>query len=411
MPLADEYGVRFKYRVGQLKEREVEVITYMSLADDEFNVIINGVMMYPPGTRMPWKHGGYNISMVVVKSVSRNFAYGKQPLASAKTLQALSDETIRNLVRKMRQAIEPPLGVSGGKVYSKDIWSPGAVTQGLGKDAFSKLVDHQGVTTSEFQMFQLIEQKIDEFIGYKALEVGSRATATQVVALQKENLKSLGLVMLAVVRMKREMAYLRLGTVFEHYLRPVGKTVDPITEEIRNKFRSFTVTNSDLGKGLDGTKMLSLTDRATTPQELQSMFETEKAAASVGKNLRFSIIDVNRLAKVPFSLFVTVNPVDKDSNALDKSMFQERVSQIGEIQQLTQRPVNASKLIEDFERTWKVRGLFEQSPAGQPPQGQPPAPGGGGSQGPGANLGPTFQPRSGGQTARPSINTLSDAAQ
>jgi len=58
------------------------------------------------------------------------------------------------------------------KVYSKDIWAPAAVTQGLSKDTFSKLTDHDGVTTSEFAMIDMITRKIEEFIGRSDVVIG-----------------------------------------------------------------------------------------------------------------------------------------------------------------------------------------------------------------------------------------------
>lgn len=366
MPINDNYGMWFKYRLGVLENREVEIVTYMSTADDEYNVIINGVMMYEPGTPLPWRHGGYNMSMIVVKPVSRFFAYGKQPIASAKTLQALADETIRNLVRKMRQAIEPPLGVASGKVYGKDIWSPGAVTQGLPANSFSPLISHQGVTQSEFSMFQLITTKIDEFVGaYGVQQTPGMGTpsATQIVEQQKQSLKMLGLAVLAAQRMKREMTYLRLWNVFEHYLEPTGKTPDTVTKKLKAKFRSFTISSTNLGSGITGKKIIQFTDKQPTEKELAALYQAENKAAAEGRNVRFHLLDTNELRDFPLTWFVDVAPKERNSGALDRAMFTDQLNQVGAISQITGRLPNPDRIIANFEDTWKTKGLFQKQEA------------------------------------------------
>ena len=363
MPMSNEFGLWFKYRFGVLQEREVEIITYMSAADDEYNVIINGVLMYKPGTKLPWRHGGYNMSMIVVKPVSRFFSYGKQPIASAKTLQALADETIRNLVRKFRQAIEPPLGVGSGKVYSKDIWSPGAVTQGLPEGTFTRLVTHQGVTISEFQMMELITKKIDEFVGpYGAAQTPGTGTptATQIIEQQKQSMKMLGLAMLAAQRMKREMTYLRIWNVLEHYMEPVGFVEETIGGGLREKYRSFTIPGTNLGNGKFGTKVIKLRNDTPSSTELKSTFEAEKEAEDAGHSVRVHSINAGLIRDFPLTWYVTVSSKERDSSALDRVLFQDQVTQAINITKLTGRRVKADKLIESFESTWKAKGLFER---------------------------------------------------
>src|SRR5258708_22189216 len=144
------------YRKDTLSNNEVEILHYMDYPNNEYQILIQGVPMFDVGEKLPWEYEGYNITMTVLKPMAIDFAYGKPLTASAKTLQALDNETIRNLIRKFRQAIEPPIGVKSGRVYPRDIWSPGAMTQGIGDKDFSFLINHQGVTPSELQVYELI---------------------------------------------------------------------------------------------------------------------------------------------------------------------------------------------------------------------------------------------------------------
>ena len=165
-PLRSEYlGEQYEYRFGTLSNGEVEVITYESLPDDEYQIIINGVPMFAPNYKLPWSYPGYDVQFFVNKPMGVDWLYGRPVTAQAKTLQAFSNEYLRLLVRKAQQAVEAPLGVhTTGKIYTKDMWNPGAITQGLKKDAFHKLIDHEGVSNADFAMYNLIEQKIEEFI-------------------------------------------------------------------------------------------------------------------------------------------------------------------------------------------------------------------------------------------------------
>lgn len=372
IPMSDAYGMWFKYRLGVLENEEVEIIRYFS--QGEYQVIINGVMMYKPGTKPYWNHGGYPLTMCVLKSMSRFFAYGKPLIASAKFLQGISDETLRNLIRKMRQAIEPPLGVTSGKVYSKDIWSPGAVTQGLPANSFNRLIDHDGVTSSEFEMYQLFASEIDKFVGqYNAgNEPGNgQRTATQIIEEQKQALKQLGLAVLAAMRLKREMTYLRLYSLEQHYFEPVGKAVDPFTRKLQKKYRSFTINNTDIGDGETGKKLIQFANASPEDALMQGVLDNEESLSQSGQNVRYHVIDVEKLKNAPLTWYVMVTSQERDSGALDKVLFQDQIAQAGTIMQLTGATLNKNKLFDHFERTWKAKGLFER----EAPTSQTPVPG------------------------------------
>ena len=372
MNLHDEYIPWFKYRFSTLRSDEVEVITYMSSAEhgDEFQVILNGVMMFKPNTPMPVR-SGYGMAATAGKLIS-DFVYGKPPLASAKYLQALSDENIRNLVFKFRQAIKPPLGVPNGKVYGSDVFAPGSQTQGLVRDNFSKLVDHDGVTPSEFQMFQLITQKTEEFIGAAMIQnqpgVGNM-TATQVLELQKQALKMLGQAVFALRRLKRDATYLRINSILTEYSKPLTETVKG--GKVERTFRTFEVADGRTSNGDMVHKFIMLTDRVLTPDELKAVRAEEKRESEKRKKeVRISFVNVELLKKFPILFHVEVNMEQQDSGVLDKAMFQDKLAQAANVAKLTGRQLDQGKPIEDFEETWKARGWFgKQAP--QPMPGMP----------------------------------------
>lgn len=358
----DKYGINYKWRFGTTQKNEVEIIHYMSAADNEYMIIIQDVMMMEPSP-LPWNYEGYNISMTTLKSLSTDFAYGKPLTASAKTLQALENEMIRNLVRKFRQAIEPPIGVSVGKIFSKDMWSPASISQGVSKNDFSRLIEHDGVTNSEFAMFDLITRKAEEFVGSSMVNNTTSKkvpTATQIQEQQKQAAKLLGLAVYAIMRLKRNLTQMRINSVLTDYLEPIGKKYDPQTQKIKNTHHTFSIKEGTFENGQKGKKVISLMDRSLTDMEEKAILDYEKEQEQAGHPIRIKTINVNLLSKFPILWNVNVTSQDRDSTALNKAMFTDQINQANTVSQLTQRPLNPDTWIERFETTWKAKDSFQK---------------------------------------------------
>lgn len=410
------------YRKGSLLSEEVEGYIYMSAQDREYQILLQGVPMFSVGEDLPWEWDGYNISMVGLKPFHNDFAYSKPLTAASKTLQALDNEMLRNFIRKMRQAIEPPSGVPSGKVYSRDIWSPGAMTQGITKDSISKLIDHQGVTASEFQMMELIDKKINEFLGTDALGAlmgGSRLTATQIQATQKIALQMIGLAVIAATRLEAELTMLRTKNILSHYTEPTGKEVDPITDKLRDSYARFTIQDTDIGNNQNGSKVIQFASKGLNQDELGKLFAHQNKMAKAGKPVKYQIVDANALSDLDLYFHTTATPQPADAKELEKSMYQEELTQAEMVTQLTGRPLNADKVTEKFERIWNSRDLFEKQ---APMQGASPMmPGQPGQQAGGAVIptqpapqGPQQPPQSTAakvqpRQPRPTVNTLANA--
>mgnify|MGYP001240426371 CR=1 FL=1 len=277
----------FKQRFNLLQNNEVEIRRYASTIDDEYQIIINGVPMLPPGTPRPWDWDGYNIIGATLKPMSRTFAYGKPLTASSKTLQALDNETIRLMIRKFRQAVEPPLGVKSGKIYSKDIWSPGAITQGVLKNDFERLIDHNGVTDSEMAMYDLIKRQTEEFIGASNVLQGvsnpKKLSATEVMNQQRQAIKMLGFAVLSYSRLKRDATMLRIKNILQNYTKPIGKEMNDLTGKIENVYRKFTAKESQLENGKNGKKIVQFMGRDTSMEEEQDIYDYTKQQDMMGQ--------------------------------------------------------------------------------------------------------------------------------
>lgn len=371
------------YRKGSLLADEIEAFWYMSYPSNEVQIYVQGIPFLPVGTKYSALYGnlgGYHITMVGLAPYSWDFAYSKPLTQSAKTLQALDNETIRNLIRKFRQALEPPIGVPRGKVYSRDIWNPGAMAQGVKASDFEKLIDHQGVTQSEMAMFDLIEKKTNEFIGtsqQEPLQNKGQVTATELMLAQKNAIKMLGNSVLAVMRLEERADMLRIRNILENHTKPIDKEIDPVTGIVQDVYSKFSLIGQDVD-GQEGQKIIQMMDRNLTKDEEISMYASELRSKIAGKPVEYATVNVPALLDLDLYFYITASAKERESDQLDRSQFTEMLNQAVGITQMTGMPIKPQKVIQRFERVWKEKDLFEKEapqqvmPQGQPiPQGQP----------------------------------------
>jgi len=357
------------YRMSTVKSDEVEEIHLINPITNEYDIIINGIPMMEEPKKLPWKRipdRRYNLEMIIIKPMDTDFAYGKQPVASAKFLQGLKDETIRLFINKMRQAIKPPIGVKKGKVYSKDIWAAGAVTQGVGKDDFSILIDHKGITQSEFNMYDLVEKKTEEFIGAGSLQQGisepGEQTATETQQLQVNSIKNLFLVISAYARAKRDMTYLRIYNLLENFVQPQRRVMDRTSQQLVDVYAKFTINNIIFENGKKGKKIVQFNDKSLTDEEKENIAAFEQKEEDLGRPIRIRAINIKELKAIPLFWNVVVNPQPREGSQLEKVLFKDKLTQAVGIENASrgQKQVNWDKMADDMENTWKTKDLFKK---------------------------------------------------
>lgn len=366
------------YRISTLDPEEVEEIHYINPHLNEYQVLINLIPMFDKPMKCPWTirpDNKFNMSAIVLKPISRTFALGKPLTASAKVLQGLNDEMIRLLVRKFRQAIEPPMAVLSDKILSKDIWLSGAMTQGISKDEFEILnPNNQGVTSAEFQMIQMVSKEVEQFIGVpniaQGFSEGGKPTATQLTMQQRNFVKQLGQAVLSLYKAKREATYLRIYNLLDNFTKPISKTIDPITGGVQEIYNKWTVDGADVGEGKMGKKSIQMTNRMLSEDEMSSVYQMENEMSKGGKPHRFSFINLSLLNTVSTLWRVLINEKERDGSPLEKIMFADKLNQAAGITNLTGRKLNPDAVVEEFESTWKAKNMFIKGD--QPQQNQTP---------------------------------------
>lgn len=373
----------YAYRMNDIQDDEVEELRIFDPINDEYDVILNGIPMMEDSTPLPYDvlpDRRYPISMVTIKTIDTDFAYGKAPVNSAKFLQGLNDEMIRNLVRKFRQALEPAMGIrgSGAHVYSKDIWEPGAITQGVSSEDFSILnPDNKGVTQSEFSMYDLIERKTAEFIGSGSLQQGvaepGEQTATEIQALQKNSVRNLGHMVSAFMRAKRDTTFLRIYNIMENFTEPTKNTFNPLSGEFEAVFSRFTIRDATLNDGTKGTKVIQFTNKELEEGEKEALFAFEEKEKRLGRPIRVRAINVKKLLSIPIFWKVVITQQARDGSALQKILYKDQLEQAVALQQITGRKINPDKAIDNFQDIWQAKDFFQRQAPQQEGAGNPEA--------------------------------------
>ena len=408
------------YRMYKIDNEEVEEIHYLDPSKDEYQIMINGVLMFNEPAPLFYtvtEDRRYPMTMKVLKGMGSDFAYGKPLTASAKTLQGLNSETIRLLIRKFRQAIEPPMVSKGRKIYSKDIWTAGAVTYGLSASDFEVLnKTNQGITNSEFSLYDLIEKKTEEFIGAsntaQGMKEGGSTTATEIVNQQRQFIKQLGLSVLALMAAKRDATYLRIYNLLENFVNPIERQLDSTTNELIDIYDKFTIMDAQFENGKKGKKIVQFVDKPVTDEEMSQVYQYEQDQEAKGNPTRIRFINAKMLQEIPSFWYVTVAPRERDGSALSKVMFSDKLKQAVDIMTVTQRPINADKVIDEYEFTWQIKDMFKKTaPVDQAASPEAKAQGdnllaqidalGGGEMG-----SQMMEGQDGGQTNKPSMNTM-----
>jgi hypothetical protein len=318
--------------------------------------------------------------------------WGRSMASALKYLQALSDETVRNIVRKFRQAIEPPRGVkSTERIYTRDIYTAGKISYGVDADVLKPLTTHSGITEAEMTMMSTVKQLQDEIASRGDTQLGvtpkKKQSATAVVEQQKQAIKMLGQLVLAYSSLVRQMTENRIFNIIESFSESDSRDYDASQKLFVEKFRRFTLKDQPLDNGSKGDKIVQFMGRDLNEKEHLAIDDWDNQQQENGKPMKMTVVNIKKLRKAAVMWFVTVATKPKEDDDLHKLMFQDKFSQAQGISQAVQRPLNAERIVDEFERTWKANEWFkepEPQPQGQPQppdqQGQKPQGVGGGEQ-------------------------------
>lgn len=343
------------WSLTQLQKDHVEVVKMQDKWNNEYMVMLNGVMMMPVGFPLPWG-ARYNIAHQVLEPISPYFAYGKSLPSKFRTLDAVLDEMLRLMVLKTQKSYAPTIANLTGRVLSPSIYMPGKILNGVDPDGIKQLFpDMEGVSNSEFQMFQEVQKQVDnnsispQFQGQESRQAGQ--TATEVLNRQRQAEVQLGLTIFACSMMEKKLTLLRIPNILEHWFDPVDTKIDEIRNELVNVYQNISVESPIEGEGR-GELMINIVEGAV-PLTAQQIRDQEKEISTrTGKPVRIAYIDATKIKDMHTAsrlLFrVNVVPKPKQSSELQQIMFRNMLVDA----QFFGPDLNKEYLKEKFALTW-----------------------------------------------------------
>lgn len=359
-----------KWRLTEVKDEQVEIILYQDKPNDEFQIIINGVMMLPIGFPLSAvaPGGEYNVVKQVFRPISHKFAYGKPfvRMGSVREISKLIDEMLKLFVLKTRKSFTPAYVNTSGKVISRRVLSPGRITMGISPDALQKIGEEgQGVTANEYNILKELQDRVDKSTvsnQFQGQQGKAGTTATEVVELQRQAKLTLGLTIAACEFLELKLSYLRLWNIIENFYEPLDTKVITVNDvrEYANKYRNVTRETNIDGEGL-GERQIVATDQNPVPsadviRTIEHQQEKER-----GMPVRRIYLNPQGMKVAKIRWYIVITPKEKETSAFYKLLFRDMLTDILTMIQLGAIP-NMEGLEEQFSRTWNVgrNKLFQQ---------------------------------------------------
>src|SRR3990172_6279207 len=382
------------YTLSEVQEGFVEEIHYMDAVNNEYQILLNGIMMLPVGFPLSAisPMGKYNVTNNILQLINPFFAYGRSFVLRVKEQSDILDELLRLLILKTRKSIHPPYANTSGRVISPKVLMPGRITMGLEANALQAIGNEgQGVNSSEYQMYELIQKNIDEntvsrqFTGQQGK---SGTTAFEVNVLREQSQKLLSLILTANIMMEMKLGYLRLYNILENYFEPIDTKYNDARERIESVYR---VTSRKLpidGQGI-GTRQVIPTDElpssmavreeelfSGTPEKIPGLRRQTREDLGM-EPLKKIYLSPGALRATKIFWYIDVDTRPAQTSSTEKLLFREELGDIALLTNMGATP-NIEELSAQHAVVWNrsVNKLFKKQ---QPQQaGMPVGPGGDG---------------------------------
>jgi hypothetical protein len=345
-----DYGDASLYPI---EENQVEIIKYQDWHNDEYQIIINGVMMLPQGFPCPWEWDGPSISEQKFEPITQHFALGKSLMAKIERDDELITQMLRIFYRKTLQSTNPPAANMTMKKLPPNLFDAGRIWNGINPQQIGKLIDHQGVNANEWQMFE----KVREFIDSKSIsriaqgqQPSRSATATEILELQKQAQIAIGLALFAYGNLEKKMAEKRLPNLLTNWSKAESEEWDDTKKAMKKRYKSIEIQNANFGGDM-GTEKLIFTDKEYSHKEVHEM--SRRMFVEEGKHAdkkRTTIISIPMLRRLKYTHHITVSPSEDESDNLNKILFQEEFSQA--MQFFGPQEINIDYYKRKFAKVW-----------------------------------------------------------
>lgn len=364
------------WALSDVKEGMVEEIHYQDRFNNEYQIFLNGVAMLPVGFPLSAisPNGEYTIEKQILQLINPFFAYGRSFVMKVREQSDILDELLRLLIIKTRKSIHPPYANQSNRVISSKVLMPGRITMGIDAQALQPIgQESQGATASEYQMFKLLQEKIDENTvsrQFTGMQGKSGTTAFEVATLQKQAEKLLSLTIFACTMLEMKLGYQRLFNLLDNYFNPVDTTFNQARQAIVNKYRTTTRNTMLPGRG-EGVRQVIPTEDLPLPGAIRTQEQMtggggmSRARAGLPP-LKRLYLNPEMLKKARIIWYIDIDTQPRETSNTKKLLFREELADIMALIQLGSRP-NIGELEQQHAIVWNRQKdkVFATDPQGQ----------------------------------------------
>lgn len=345
----------------QSQENYVEILRYQDKWNNEFAVLLNGVLMTPVGYPLPWGYEEYNIAQQNLEPINSKFAYGKSLVSRIRNKVALLDEFERLAILKTQKSFAPPRYNLSGRIVSNRVFMPGKMNYGIPPNSFPPLEgENTGVTQAEFNMIKEIQESINTETTspiFQGQQGTGDQTATEIIELQRQAKMILGLTVFSVSMLEWKLEWLRLKNLLANWFNAEDQVVDEARGLLKSKFRQTSVDRSVEGEGMGRRIVIPTKEPMPSPQAI--MKSEDALSQEQGVPVRLIFLNPDEITNSKLIWQIVIKPKERKTSEVSKLLFRAFMQDVIPLQP------NMAYLQERMASVWEEnpQKLFAPNPA------------------------------------------------
>ena len=311
------------WRVLESEDERVEIVRYQDKWNNEFAVLLNGVLMTPVGLPLPWGYEEYNIAQQNLEPIHSQFAYGKSLVSRIRNKVALLDELLRLAVLKTQKSFMPPYLNISGKILSNRVFMPGKISHGIPPNTLMPINDKetQGVSQAEMAIIKEIQESINMETTspiFQGQQSSGDPTATEIIELQRQAKMVLGLTVFAVSMLEWKLEWLRLKNLLANWFQPEGDVVDQARGVLKSKYRQVAVDRPIDDEG-EGRRIIIPTKEIPSSRAIRDAEDALSEEQRIPVRLLF--INPEQVCSSKLVWQIVVKPKERKTSEVSKLLF------------------------------------------------------------------------------------------
>lgn len=336
----DQTGKFFLF--SNLQDGFVEVVKYYDKPNNEYQILLNGVMMLPVKVKkgvvegFPLTYvspsGEYPIAKGSGEPLSVNFAYSRSIAEDAKVLQEVNDEFLRLMILKTQMSYKPTRANLSGRQLSRNAFGPGKIIDGIRPDQIPVITENTGVTDAEVKAMNMVRTLIDENTAANVMsgdsESGGKSTATEIQTKKQQSMIKLGCRLVGLTSLHEQIAWLIIYLALDRFTRAEEEQIDEITGQIQKKYKDVML-EAPLEDGKKGLKIMRFSPEDANQSSEMTMVEENNLSDVYQKPVRLFYLNPEMMRQtINWIWEINMVPTPEETTELRKAQFKDTVMMI-----------------------------------------------------------------------------------